>query len=561
MEREGAVNASEARPGSAPGPDRRALALLLLCGAVLFLWRLGAHDLWPPDEPRFGLVAREMRERGDAVVLSLNDALYTDKPPLFFWAINGFALLRGGVDEWAARLPSAASGILSLFLILRLGTRIYDRRTGLLAALVFATAPQIVERARWASIDMTLNLLVLGAILCLWRAPERPEASTSAHRLAWILMGLATLAKGPVGALLPLLAILPVLLLERDLRAVRRLFLPSGVLLYLAVVLAWLVPWALRVGPREALGIVWHQNAERYVHAWNNQQPVWYYLWRFPAGFLPWILFLPAAVAQAFSPEERERRPAAVFLVGWIAAILLFFSFSTGKRGVYIIPLYPAASLLVGRLLERAAARDGENDDPAGAVPGARARRRCRAPLVLWAGMAAILAASLPFVVRRRAPDLVPAAAALGGLLLAGAILALPSARRGRRMGAAAPLVGSLVAAILLVVAAVLPWVDRYENLRGFAEQVRARLQPEIRFGTTEQKREAWVFYTGRFAEDLDTDAGVIDYLSRPGTRDLVIEDRRLGELRDRLPGGLAVLVRGRVAGQDYDLLRTTPSP
>ncbi len=556
MEREGAVNASEARPGGARGADRRALALLLLCGALLFLWRLGAHDLWPPDEPRFGLVAREMRVRGDAVVLSLNDALYTDKPPLFFWAINGFALLRGGVDEWAARLPSAASGILSLLLILRLGTRIYDRRTGLLAALVFATAPQIVERARWASIDMTLNLLVLGAILCLWRARERSEAAASAHRLAWILMGLATLAKGPIGALLPLLAILPVLLLERDFRAVRRLFLPSGVLLYLAVTLAWLVPWALRVGPMEALGIVWHQNAERYVHAWNNQQPVWYYLWRFPAGFVPWILFLPAAVAQAFSAEERERRPAATFLVTWIAAILLFFSFSTGKRGVYIIPLYPAASLLVGRLLERAAARDGEDDDPAGTAPGARARRRCRAPLVLWAGLAAILAASLPYVVRRRAPDLVPAAAGAGGLLLAGAILALLAARHGRCMGAAGPLVGSLAAAILLVVAAVLPWVDRYENLRGFAEQVRAHLRPEIPFGTTEQKREAWVFYTGRFAEALDTDAGVIDYLSRLGTCDLVIEDRRLGELRNRLPGGLTVLVRGRVAGQDYDLLR-----
>jgi hypothetical protein len=106
-------------------PRRCALALVVLGGA-LFLWRLGSHDLLPPDEPRFALVAREMAASGDYSVLSLNHRLYTDKPPLFFWAINGFALLSGGVNEWAARLPSALSGLLALLLVLRLGTWLYE---------------------------------------------------------------------------------------------------------------------------------------------------------------------------------------------------------------------------------------------------------------------------------------------------------------------------------------------------------------------------------------------------------------------------------------------------
>src|SRR5262249_50242908 len=91
-------------------------AALVLFGLVLFGWRLGGAHLWPREEPRFGLVAREMLERGDPIVLSRNGRLYTDKPPLFFWAIDAAALLlRGGqVDEAAARLPSLLGSVLAL---------------------------------------------------------------------------------------------------------------------------------------------------------------------------------------------------------------------------------------------------------------------------------------------------------------------------------------------------------------------------------------------------------------------------------------------------------------
>ena len=165
-------------------------------------------------------------------------------------------------------------------------------------------------------------------------------------------------------------------------------------------------------------------------------------------------------------------------------------------------------------------------------------------------------AAGLPLAARSRFPGLVPAAAALGVVLFAGALGALRSGRRGRPERAAGWLVGSMAAAGLLVVGAVQPWIDRYENLSGFAAQVKAVLRPEVPFGTTEQKREAWVFYTGRAAEELDTDESVVAYLARPGPRDLLIEEAKLAPLRDRLPRDLVEVVRGRVTGQSYFLLR-----
>jgi 4-amino-4-deoxy-L-arabinose transferase-like glycosyltransferase len=554
-------------------PDRhealRHHLLLLLAGAALFLWRLGARDLWPPDEPRFALIAREMWERGDYTVLSLNDRLYTDKPPLFFWAINAAARLRGGVDEWAARLPSALAGIGSLLLVYRLGVHLFDRRAGLFGALVFATSLQIAERARWASIDMTLNLFVLGAIVLFVRARDRPEAGASRVRAAWVLMGLATLAKGPVGLILPLLAIVPAWLLMKDARAVRRVFSLSGIALYLLVTLAWFGPFARRLGVGDALQVLMHQNVERYLSAWNAQHPVWYYLWRFPAGFLPWTLFLPWAIVQARREEEPVRRDS-VFLLSWSAAILAFFSFSAGKRGVYVIPLYPAAALLVGRLLASATSSGRSlgagRDDSAGAAT----RRRLVAPALAWTVAALLLAVVLPAAAWRRDPALVPVAAALAGALLAGGAGALVGLRRrggGALAGAAAPpaaawcLVGSAALVVLIGIGGVVPWINRFQNIRGFAEQVRPRLDEGVPFGTTERKRDAWVFYTGRFAEVLDTRDGLLAYLGGPPPRDLLIEEEVLREVRPDLPPGTVERVRGRVGSGPYYLLRREAAP
>jgi 4-amino-4-deoxy-L-arabinose transferase-like glycosyltransferase len=549
MEPNGTVNVIVARENRSRCRDQ---VILLLVGAVLFFWRLGSRDLWPPDEPRFALVAHEMRQRGDYVVLSLNDRLYTDKPPLFFWAINGMAWLSGGVDELSARLPSAIAALITLLLIHRLGTWLYDRRTGLWAALVFATSLQIALRARWVSIDMTLNLLVLAAILLLRRTIDRPAPARADARWAWILMGLATLAKGPVGMILPLLAVLPSVAFDRDAASARRIFAPSGILLYLAVTLSWFGLFARRLGPALALQVLVHQNVDRYLNAWNVQHPFWYYLWRFPAGFLPWILLFPWSIAQALGPEERDRRRSAIFLLGWFIAILVFFSFSTGKRGVYIIPLYPAAAIFVGRLL----ARSGEGSDE-----GKAAARWLRVPLFLWAFLGASLTLALPYLASKKFPAIVPAAAAISLAFLAGGIAAWVLARRGRAGAVAACLAGSTLLALLMVIGWVVPAVNSSQNIRAFALRVREYLEPGVPFASTEQKREEWVFYTGRFAEPVDTKESLLHYLTLGGPRDLLIEEEKLRDIRAVLPPDAREVLRGRVGDQDYHLLRLGSAP
>jgi 4-amino-4-deoxy-L-arabinose transferase-like glycosyltransferase len=517
-------------------------AALLLFGLVLFGWRLGGHDLWPPDEPRFGLVAREMLERGDPIVLSRNGRLYTDKPPLFFWAIDGFALLGGGtVDETAARLPSMVASMLALLLVARLGERLYDRRTGVLGAVVFATGLQILERARWASIDMTLHLFVLTAIVLFWEEVE-PRRSSWRAVAAWGAMGLATLAKGPVGLVMPLLAIVPALLILRRVPDLRRLFPPAGIALFLMVVSAWFIPFATRLGWGEAVGIATHQTVERYVNAWNAQHPVWYYLWRFPAGFLPWSLFLPAALLAAWrrptgGTEPRERT-AAVLLTAWMAAILLFFSFSTGKRGVYIIPIYPAAALLAARLFTREAC--------------ARTAARAAEAFVPFGLLAAV---GVAVAVPRRHPEFRAAAYAVAALLVTAAAAAAWGSWRRRTTSVAWGIAAAMTALMLTACALVLPEVDRHLNLNGFASEVRALRDRSVPLGATEEKREAWVFYLKETVEEVDTPDQALAWIGSGPDRDLLIEDELYRTIAPRLPPEVRVLHTGRVSGRPYHLL------
>lgn len=92
------------------------------------------------------------------------------------------------------------------------------------------------------------------------------------------------------------------------------------------------------------------QTIGRYTEGWSKPQPIYYYLYNFPIDFLPWILFLPGAIVYGYSRETIDKRKEFFFITLWFALIFLFFSLSKGKRGLYLLPLFPAAALLVGRL-------------------------------------------------------------------------------------------------------------------------------------------------------------------------------------------------------------------
>ncbi len=462
----------------------RSLAAVLALGAALYLPGLGREILRHPLEAKYALAAREMVDGGPWLVARLFGQLYPDKPPLYFWATAAVARLRGGrLDETTARLPAVVGALATLALTWTLGRTLFGPGAGLPSAAILATSGLFFWYARQGHPDQFLTASVALACLGLWRS----FAAAGRARLAWVVlayagMALGILSKGLLGLLLPVLAGAVFLALTGPLRAVpRRLGLAPGIAVCLGLVLLWYGPAVARHGTGYLHETLVHQHLERYAHTWAHRGPWYYYGPEFTTGFLPWSLFVPGALVLAWRarraapsgprPASAGAAPAAVlFPLAWFGAGLVFFSLSSGKRGAYLLPLYPAAALLVGWAWTRA-------------VQGRLRTRWLGVPVAVLGGLAAALAAAVLVVPRDLVPGhmvdtLVPAAwgwriAAAGGLVAAGGA-AWGSWRAGRPRATLATIVAGQALCLLAVAHVRAPQYEARYPARELAARVAA---------------------------------------------------------------------------------------
>ncbi len=541
-----------------PGGRRRDLLILAALGALLFLPGLGWHDVWNPDEARYAEVAREMPLLGHWAVPHLNGEVYSQKPPLLFWSIALFGRLTGGLDATAARLPSALAAIGALLLVYTIGERFFGRRAAWLAAAAFGTCFKVIWQGRFGQIDMLLTALVtLGVWFWVRGFTERRPGL---YPLFFLAAGVATLAKGPVGLLPPLLSILAFLWITGDRAELKRLRIGRGLLLYAAVVLAWLVPAALDAGPDYLRQIVFRQNVTRYANPWHHFAPPYFYLGTIPGDFFPWSFLLPTAIVAGWKrlvgglrPFRQEgdvagpSRAGFLFCLCWVAVTLLFFSISPAKRSVYILTMYPAMALLTGAGLDLAAAS------------WPRWRRGVVVPLGLAAGIVLLIVAALPVAGRQR-PEVGP----LGGIafawglvavllpLLLGAAAAWWLSRSGKISGAAAALAVGMALTGLGMALYALPRFDVYKSARGLSRVLAARMAPGEPYGIYPRLDSTFLFHTHRFCVDLNSEARLRAFLARPGRAWLLAQRDDFARLRNLPP--LAEVARDPDAGEGYIL-------
>jgi 4-amino-4-deoxy-L-arabinose transferase-like glycosyltransferase len=332
------------------------IALLLGFGVVLYFLNLGQWDLWNPDEPRYAEIAREMVDRGDWILMHLNGQVYGDKPPLFFWLIALSSYLWQGFTSFSVRFPSALFGTLTILLTFFLGERLYSLRTGFFSGLILGTSLHFAYLCTRANIDATLTFFTTASFLCFYESHRRKVSHPEEGRRNlpiygfYVSMALATLAKGPIGFVLPLLVSLSYLLIQKEYKEILRMKWLFGIPLLLAIVLAWYVPAVYLGGKDYVEKNLFRHTTEAYSTGWTHPQPVYYYLYNFPMSFMPWSLFLPGAIVYGFSKTTIGKRKEFLFLLVWGIVIFTVFSLSRSKRSLYLLPLYPAASLMVGKL-------------------------------------------------------------------------------------------------------------------------------------------------------------------------------------------------------------------
>lgn len=330
----------------------RDLLLLTLMVGVLFGYELGSRALWEPDEGRYAEIPREMVETGDYLTPRLNGVKYFEKPVLFYWLQAG-AIRLFGLNEWSLRAWTAIFAALGCLAVYVAGRRLYDRRTAWLAAGVLATIPLYDFLGGIITLDMAVSIFITMALLAFLMGVREPPGR--ARRLwlwaFYILAALATLTKGLIGIVIPGMVIGAWILLLGEWRMLRTLYLPSGLLLFLAIVAPWHVMVA-RANPEFVHFYFVHEHFERYLTTVHQRyEPTWFFAAVLLAGMYPWSAFLFQALKAALGHAWRERRQhrETWFLLLWAGLVFVFFSLSKSKLIPYILPVLPPLALLLGR--------------------------------------------------------------------------------------------------------------------------------------------------------------------------------------------------------------------
>ena len=364
-----------------PAVSARATLLVGLAFLTFFVG-LGRPAITDSDEAFYAQAGREMVETGDWVTPRYNGEYRFEKPVLFYWLV-ALAYLPAGAGEFAARLPSALAGLGLVLVAFACARRWYDDDTAILAGAVTATSFAYVGWARQALPDLALACFITAAIWAAFEALVVPRTACGRRR-GWLAAAGAALAagfltKGPVGVVLPALAVGPAAVWRclsegRSAggpgRPLARLAADVGLLAVICLILTlpWFAAMTATHGPAYLERFFIDENMERFAtDRYNDPRPFWYYLPIVIGGLLPWspLMVVFWRPVRAVLAGVRRVGAAEVRLVLWALAPLLFYSLSIGKQPRYVLPVLLPLAILLARGLSRAPARQ------AAPVPGA----------------------------------------------------------------------------------------------------------------------------------------------------------------------------------------------
>ena len=328
------------------------LALAVLCyGLAVVLQLVSPNTLDNRDQARQGLYILDIVQGGPVFLPRSRGVEPATKPPLYNWVAAVISLAWGDVTDVTIRLPSVLCGLGVVVFTFLMGETLFSARTGFLAALVLILNSHFAGLSFTARTDMMLCLFVTLALYAFLLGYRRQNRSPVYFILMFVCLGCGLVTKGPV-VLIALLVIFVFLLVERDLKSLKSMRFGWGFAIMALFLLGWFVPAAVQGGREFVDTVVLDEMVNRFLGIGTRAEKTrpFYNLWAaFFGKYLPWSLFVPGALVWFWRSRQPGLKDGLRFPVVWFVTILAFFSVCRQTRSDYLLPLYPAASVIVAQ--------------------------------------------------------------------------------------------------------------------------------------------------------------------------------------------------------------------
>lgn len=354
-------------------PEAFSLLLLSIACLIFLFYGLSFYPLIDVDETRYAVMSRDLLSSFDWNSLMLNHVPFLEKPPLYFWIVGASIKFFGEFSSFAVRFPIAILSSFLVFFTYYIGKRIISVKFGTISALILLTSIFFLILSHIAIIDMVLTVFMTSAIYCAFLTHFCQEKNKKYYWWCfYALIGLGFLAKGFLALVIPLTVIFIYNFITKTIKDIfKPINLLPGVIIFLALITPWHMLMYKKYGYQfiKEYFLIHHFGRFMGSEYIGRERPFLYFVPVFLLGFLPWtftfIAFLYdgfkkiAAKFKAveggakdkflalFETTTNEQKLLLFCSINFII-IFLLFSISSTKLPTYILPVFPAASLLTG---------------------------------------------------------------------------------------------------------------------------------------------------------------------------------------------------------------------
>lgn len=328
------------------------VAALLFLLLLALLYNLGGWGLVETSEARYAEISREMLLSGDWLYPRLLGIQHFHKPPITYM-ISAAGMGLFGVNEFGVRFFLQISLLAQALLVYRIARELFQsRKIAFTALVIYVTLPAVLIAARNLTTD---SFLATFELLAIWAWMKyKPSKKPAWLYLFYLALALAFLTKGPVGLIFPVLVVLGYRVKGASARPSLKHHLVA-LSLFLVLSASWYV--YLMWQDRQFVDyFLLNHIVKRYTspETFGRSQPWWFYLAFIPVLSLPWsaVLLLHLPALRKLVPEQKR------LFVLWLLVPLLFFSFSSSKLILYVLPMLAGIALLISWLLYQLTANE-----------------------------------------------------------------------------------------------------------------------------------------------------------------------------------------------------------